>query len=244
VSCGITCSVTATPASVTRAYVGASGFSYPEWRGSFYPADAKPPEFLEHYAGRLSAVELNNTFYRLPAEEQFERWADSTPPEFRFAVKAPRAISFFGRLDQVATLAERLSVLGSRLGPILVRAHDDRPRDEGFLELLLDSLDPSFLLALDLRHASWDGVEAGLPPNAVRVNQLEGDARFRYLRFSDHPYSDEELDAAAARVRALGVETYCLFAKGESDDHSPGGEPTAVTAERFAAALARAQAPD
>jgi uncharacterized protein YecE (DUF72 family) len=222
VSCGITCSVTATPASVTRAYVGASGFSYPEWRGSFYPADAKPPEFLEHYAGRLSAVELNNTFYRLPAE----------------------AISFFGRLDQVATLAERLSVLGSRLGPILVRAHDDRPRDDGFLELLLGSLDPSFLVALDLRHPSWDGVEAGLPPNAVRVNQLEGDARFRYLRFSGHPYNDEELDAAAARVRALAVETYCLFAKGESDDHSPGGEPTAVTAERFAAALASAQAPD
>jgi uncharacterized protein YecE (DUF72 family) len=144
----------------------------------------------------------------------------------------------------VATLAERLSVLGSRLGPILVRAHDDRPRDDGFLELLLGSLDPSFLVALDLRHPSWDGVEAGLPPNAVRVNQLEGDARFRYLRFSDHPYNDEELDAAAARVRALAVETYCLFAKGESDDHSPGGEPTAVTAERFAAALASAQAPD
>jgi Protein of unknown function DUF72 len=232
--------VTAIPASVTRAYVGASGFSYPEWKGSFYPADAKPSEFLEHYARRLSAVELNNTFYRLPAEEQFERWAEATPPEFRFSVKAPRSISFFGRLDQVATLAERLSVLGPRLGPILVRAHDDRPRDDGFLELLLDSLDPTFLVALDLRHPSWEGVEAGLPPNAVRVNQLEGDARFRYLRFSAHPYDDAALDEAARTVNALGVEAYCLFAKGEADDHSPGGEPTAVTAERFARALAEA----
>jgi len=171
--------VTATPASVTRAYVGASGFSYPEWRGSFYPADAKPPEFLEHYARRLSAVELNNTFYRLPAEAQFERWAEATPPEFRFSVKAPRSISVFGRLDQVGTLAERLAVLGPRLGPLLVRAHDDRPRDDGFVELLLDSLDPSFLVALDLRHPSWEGVEAGLPPNAVRVNQLDGEPRIR-----------------------------------------------------------------
>jgi uncharacterized protein YecE (DUF72 family) len=244
VSCGITCSVTATPASVTRAYVGASGFSYPEWRGSFYPPDAKPPEFLEHYARRLTAVELNNTFYRLPAEGQFERWAEATPPDFRFSIKAPRSISFFGRLDQVATLAERLSVLGPRLGPILVRAHDERPRDDGFLELLLDSLDPSFLVALDLRHPSWEGVEAGLPPNAVRVNQLDGDARFRYLRFSEHPYSEEALAEAAERVLALGVETYCLFAKGESEDHSPGGEPTAVTAERFAAVLAGMQPPD
>jgi uncharacterized protein YecE (DUF72 family) len=236
--------VTATSASVTRAYVGASGFSYPEWRGSFYPADAKPPEFLGHYAQRLSAVELNNTFYRLPAEAQFERWAEATPPDFRFSIKAPRSISFFGRLDQVATLAERLSVLGPRLGPILVRAHDERPRDDGFLELLLDSLDPSFFVALDLRHPSWDGVEAGLPDNAVRVNQLDSEARFRYLRFSEHPYSDEALAHAADRVHGLGVETYCLFAKGEAEDHSPGGEPTAVTAERFAAALARVQAPD
>jgi hypothetical protein len=236
--------VTATSASVTRAYVGASGFSYPEWRGSFYPSDAKPSEFLEHYARRLSAVELNNTFYRLPAEEQFGRWAEATPPDFRFSVKAPRSISFFGRLDQVSTLAERLSVLGPRLGPLLVRAHDDRPRDDGFLELLLDSLDPSFLVALDLRHPSWEGVEAGLPPNAVRVNQFEGEARFRYLRFSEHPYDDAALDEAVETVNGLGVETYCLFAKGEAEDHSPGGEPTAVTAERFAARLARVQTPD
>jgi uncharacterized protein YecE (DUF72 family) len=225
------------PPSVTRAYVGASGFSYPEWRGSFYPADAKPPEFLGHYAERLSAVELNNTFYRLPAEEQFRRWAEATPEGFRFAVKAPRAISFFGRLDQLGTLSERLAVLGPRLGPLLVRAHDDRPRDDGFLQLLLESVDPSFLVALDLRHPSWDGVEAGLPPNAVRVNQLDGEASFRYLRFSDHPYDDDDLARAAETVRALGVETYCLFARGTAEDHSPAGEPTAVTAERFARLL-------
>jgi uncharacterized protein YecE (DUF72 family) len=229
--------MTATPPSVTRAYVGASGFSYAEWRGSFYPEDAKPPDYLRHYAGRLGAVELNNTFYRLPAEDQFRRWAEATPESFRFAVKAPRSISFFGRLDQVGTLAERLSVLGPRLGPLLVRAHDERPRDDGFLLLLLESLDPALNVALDLRHPSWEGVEAGLPENAVRVNQLEGPARFRYLRFSEHPYDDEALSKAADVVRGLGVETYCMFSKGEADDHSPSGEPTAVTAERFQQAL-------
>jgi uncharacterized protein YecE (DUF72 family) len=229
--------MTATPPSVTRAYVGASGFSYAEWRGSFYPEDAKPPDYLRHYAGRLGAVELNNTFYRLPAEDQFRRWAEATPESFRFAVKAPRSISFFGRLDQVGTLAERLSVLGPRLGPLLVRAHDERPRDDGFLLLLLESLNPALNVALDLRHPSWEGVEAGLPENAVRVNQLEGPARFRYLRFSEHPYDDEALSKAADVVRGLGVETYCMFSKGEADDHSPSGEPTAVTAERFQQAL-------
>jgi uncharacterized protein YecE (DUF72 family) len=147
------------------------------------------------------------------------------------------SISFFGRLDQVGTLAERLAVLGPRLGPLLVRAHDERPRDEGFLELLLGSLDPELLVALDLRHPSWAGIEAGLPPNTVRVNQVDGDARFRYLRFSDHPYDDEALERAAETVRGLGVETYCLFSKGDAADHSPGGEPTAVTAERFSRLL-------
>jgi uncharacterized protein YecE (DUF72 family) len=229
--------MTAISSSVTRAYVGASGFSYADWRGSFYPADAKPPEFLGHYAERLSAVELNNTFYRLPAEAQFQRWAEATPPDFRFAVKVPRSISFFGRLDQLGTLQERLAALGPRLGPLLVRAHDERPRDDGFLQLLLESLDSALLVALDLRHPSWEGVEADLPANAVRVNQLEGDARFRYLRFSQHPYDDEALDRAAETVRTLGVETYCIFSKGESEDHSPSGEPTAVTAERFARRL-------
>ena len=236
--------MTAISPSVTRAHVGASGFSYPEWRGSFYPADARPEEFLGHYAERLGTVELNNTFYRLPAEEQFQRWADATPADFRFAVKAPKAISFFGRLDRVDVLAERLAVLGPRLGPLLVRARDDRPRDDGFLQLLLESLDPSFLVALDLRHPSWQGVESMLPDNAVRVNQLEGGARFRYLRFSEHPYDDEALGRAAETVAGLGVETYCLFARGEASDHSPAGEPTATTAVRFAAALAEVQAPD
>ena len=224
--------------SVTRAYVGASGFSYPEWRGPFYPADAKPQEFLRRYAERLRAVELNNTFYRLPAEAQFAGWAEATPEDFRFAIKAPRSISQFGRLDQAGTLQERLAVLGPRLGPLLVRTNDDRPRDDGFLELLLDSLDVD--VALDLRHPSWAGVESGLPPNAVRVNQLEGDGRFRYLRFSDHPYDDRALEQAAETVRGLGVETWCIFSKGEADDHSPSGEPTAVTAERFARVLLQA----
>ena len=77
--------MTATGSSLTGLYVGTSGFSYPSWRGGFYPADARPREFLRHYAARLPSVELNSTFYQLPSEEQFERWAAETPPGFRFA---------------------------------------------------------------------------------------------------------------------------------------------------------------
>jgi thymidylate synthase (FAD) len=79
--------VTATSASLARLYVGTSGWSYPSWRPGFYPAEVKPPDFLRHYSERLPSVELNTTGYRIPAEDQFRRWAEQVSPEFRFAVK-------------------------------------------------------------------------------------------------------------------------------------------------------------
>src|SRR6476619_5871799 len=88
-------------------HVGTSGWSYPSWRGAFYPADADPKTFLSFYAERFDTVELNTTGYRLPAEEQFARWASQTPDGFRFAVKMP-----LGRLDRVGTFIERVGLLG------------------------------------------------------------------------------------------------------------------------------------
>ena len=219
---------------MARIHVGASGFSYPEWRGSFYPQDARPPDFLRLYGERLAAVELNATFYRLPSEEQLQTWAEATPPHFRFAVKAGRAITH-GRLDVLATFCERVNVLGERLGPLLVELPEDRPRDEGFLRLLLDSLPPTLDAAFELRHPSWTGAEV-----PVRVNDLESEAPFRYLRLRDHPYDDDALDRLATRIELQDVPVYCFFNRGEATDHSPHGEPTAVTALRLDAALARA----
>jgi uncharacterized protein YecE (DUF72 family) len=211
----MTCSVAATTSSVTGLYVGSSGFSYASWKGGFYPADSKPAEFLSYYAERLSTVELNNTFYRLPAQAQFERWAASTPDGFRFAVKMPMSITHWGRLDEIGTFCERIRALGDRLGPILVRPHDSRPRDDGFLRLLLDSMDPELHVALDLRDPSWNGVEPLLVEwPAVRVNQLDTSAPFRYLRFRDPPYEDEALAAWAERIRPWlheGLRVYCYF---------------------------------
>ena len=186
--------MTATPLSVEGAYVGTSGWSYPSWKPAFYPAELKPTEFLGHYALALPTVELNTTGYRLPAEGQFERWAEQTPEGFRFA---PKLVAY--RTSQVATFEERVRRLGDRLGPIRVLV--GAKRDEGFLTLLLGSLDPSLRLAFDFRHESWEGVE--LPPNAVCVDDLEASADFRYLRFRDPPYSETELRDSAHRVAPL-----------------------------------------
>ena len=204
---GITSAAVDIDPSLTRAYVGTSGWSYPTWRPDFYPAGTKPEDFLRYYAEHFPTVELNTTGYRLPREELFERWAEQTPPGFRFAPK----MNAYRNLN-VATFEERVRLLGERLGPIRVVV--TWARDEGLLELALGSFDPAIRLAFDFRHESWDGIESQLPPNAVRVGSLEGPAPFRYIRLRKPPYADAELVQWAGRLRPLleqGKDVYCYL---------------------------------
>ena len=204
---------------------GASGFSFTSWRPDFYPAGSKPADFLGLYAERLGTVEINNSFYRLPAASVFEKWARTVPDGFRFAVKAPRAVTVFGRADFVPDLNARVRSLGDRLGPLLVRLADKKERDDAFLTRILDALDDDLDVALDLRDPSWDGIEPELERwGAVRVNQLEATAaRFRYLRLRDTPYEDGELARWAETVKGLladGLDVYCYF-KHEDEPTAP-----------------------
>ncbi|HEY6836066.1 MAG TPA: DUF72 domain-containing protein [Gaiellaceae bacterium] len=208
--------MTATPASLSGAYVGTSGWSYPSWRPDFYAVGSRPEDFLRQYAERFATVELNTTGYRLPREELFERWAEQVPAGFLFAPKLNAH-----RRSDFGTFAERVGLLGERLGPIRVLVA--AARDEGLLTLMLGSFDPSVSLAFDFRHESWDGIEADLPPNAVRVGSLEGGAPFRYLRLREPPYEDGDLAAWAERLRPLlddGLRVYCYF-KHEDEPTAP-----------------------
>ena len=182
--------------------VGTSGWSYPTWRPGFYPAGLANEDFLGFYVERFRTVELNTTGYRLPSEEQFARWAATVPDGFSFAVKAPPRA-----LRDVATFEERVRRLGDRLGP--VRVVVESPRDGGLLALLLGSTD--LRIALDLRDESWEGVD--IAP-AVRVNDWDAEAPFRYLRFREPPHSDRELAEIAARIEPLlesGVDVFAYF---------------------------------
>ena len=193
-------------------YVGTSGFSYPTWKPGFYPSGTPQREFLRSYAERFNSVELNTTGYRLPAEEQFRRWAEETPEDFRFAVKMPHP-------NRLGAFTDRVHALGGKLGP--VRIVVQQARDDAFMTGLLDSLDPALRWAFDFRHESWAGVETG---RTAIVDALEGGAPFRYLRLREPPYDEAALRGWAARLRPLvadGIEVYVYF-KHEDEPTAPG----------------------
>jgi uncharacterized protein YecE (DUF72 family) len=195
------------PPTLARLSVGTSGWSYPSWRPGFYPAGTDPSAFLAYYAERFPTVELNTTGYRIPGREQFSRWAEQVPEGFEFAPKLPGE-----RLRALGDFVERVPALGDRLGPVRVSLKSKR--DEGALELILGSLDPSMRVAFDLEHPSWDGIEARLADaGAVRVNDLEHPAPFRYLRRREAP--DE---AFAAAIAALAEPVYVYFRHGDEPD--------------------------
>src|SRR5918911_2244066 len=210
----MTSAITAMSASVPRLYVGTSGWAYPSWKPGFYPAGTASGDFLRYYAERFPTVELNTTGYRLPAEEQFDRWAAQTPSGFTFAPKLPA-----NRPRLVADFSDRVRRLGDRLGP--GRVSFKSARDEGLLELLLGSLDPSLRLAFDLEGPTWDGIEPRLAEGgAVRVNDLETEAPFRYVRLREPPYSDDDLRAWADRLRGATVPTF-VYLRHEDEPTAP-----------------------
>lgn len=193
-------------------HVGTSGWGYPSWQPGFYPAGCDRSEFLSFYAEHLGTVELNATKYRLPSEEQFRSWAAQVPDGFRFAVKAPGGVE-----RRLATFEERVRCLGDRLG--CVRIVVESPRDDGFLELFLGSVDPAIRYALDLRDASWDGVEPRLAEvAAARVGDATGRGGWAYLRFRELSYEDAELEHIANELAISSVETFAFFRHGKAPD--------------------------
>jgi uncharacterized protein YecE (DUF72 family) len=206
-----------------RLYAGTSGFSYRTWRGGFYPERARERDFLRLYGERLPSVELNNPFYQLPAEDQLERWAGSTPPGFRFAIKMSRRITHFGRFDGIGTFCERARALGDRLGPVLIQFPPTRPKDDGLLRFVLDSLDAELDYAFEFRHESWDVGDVLAAAGVALVGSLEGTTRFRYLRLREPPYDEAALRGWADRVEPLladGIDVYAYF-KHEDEPSAP-----------------------
>ncbi len=210
-------------------YAGTSGFAYKAWKGTFYPADLPDEAMLGHYAGRLPAVEINNTFYRMPRESMVLSWADQVPDGFRFVLKASRKITHFGRLKNVRSELEYFvrasSALGAKRGPSLFQLppnmKQDLPRLTDFLALLPNGWPAAF----EFRHASWfaDDVYAALRAKnaALCIADVDEDATatpftptadWGYLRLRRDSYTADELTAWLHRIReAAWGDTYVFF---------------------------------
>jgi uncharacterized protein YecE (DUF72 family) len=191
----------------SRIYVGTSGYSYPQWKGTFYPEKLAATKFLEFYAQRVATVEINNSFYRFPGQKMLEEWRERTPPDFRFAVKANQRITHAGQLRDVGQVTqdfvERCSALGDKLGPILFQLPPTLKRDDERLGGFLAVLPRGARCALEFRHASWldEQVLAMLSGAGVALAVSDGEkltpprlatANFCYVRLRRDDY-----DAAA-----------------------------------------------
>jgi uncharacterized protein YecE (DUF72 family) len=140
-------------------HIGTSGWSYDHWKGPFYPENLPGNRMLDYYAQRLHGVEINSSFYRLPAAQTLQRWHDSTPDDFRFAVKASRYITHMKKLREprktVAVLLRRVSTLADKLGPILFQLPPRWHFNEKRLGAFLDTLSHEFRYAFEFRDRSW-----------------------------------------------------------------------------------------
>jgi uncharacterized protein YecE (DUF72 family) len=216
-------------------HVGTSGYSYKEWKGSFYPEDLKNADMLRFYAGRFSSVEINNTFYRMPKTSVLESWAEQVPPGFLFVLKASQQITHRKRLKETGEpldyLLKTASVLGERLGPVLFQLppyfKKDVARLRGFLALLPEGRP----FAFEFRHETWadDEVRDALRErNAALVcADTEGSgedgapivptADWGYLRLRRCDYTDAELAPWADRIRAQPWQRAFVFFKHEDD---------------------------
>ena len=220
-----------------RVRTGTSGFSYPAWEGHFYPPGTKRPDMLSFYAGKLGAVEINNTFYRMPKADLLERWRDSVPESFRFVLKASRRITHHQRLkdadDSVEYLFDTAKVLGEQLGPFLFQLPPYLRRDDDRLATFLERLPAGLRAAFEFRHASWfdDAVfalleEAGA---ALCVADAGGDhdaplvatTDFGYLRLRREDYDEAALRSWADRIRRQPWRETYVFFKHEDEGAGP-----------------------
>ena len=218
-------------------YVGTSGYSYKEWRGSFYPERLSPKEMLSYYAERFKAVELNNTFYRLPQPEMVESWKAQVPRDFRFTMKASQGITHFRRLKDATgatrLMLEKVAAFEDRLGAVLFRMPEDFKNDLARLETFLKALPADTPTVFEFRHESWFEDEVlGLLRSHKRVlcvsdrdempmHHIDKTADWGYVRLRRVKYSDADLKGWIKRIKAQKWKDTYVFFKHEDEATGP-----------------------
>ena len=231
-----------------RILAGTSGFAFKEWKGVFYPGDLKDAGMLGYYATRFPAVEINNTFYRLPKETVLADWASQVPDGFSFTIKASQRITHFTRLkpesaELVEYLCKATSVMGERLGAILFQLPPNMKKELERLKEFLGRLPKGRRFAIEFRHESWfeDDVVTALRDHDVAMvgieqadfsSPVQSTASWGYLRLHRFDYDQAMLDAWSRRIRESGWTDAYVFFKHDHVADSEGSGPLAVEAFR------------
>jgi uncharacterized protein YecE (DUF72 family) len=218
-------------------HVGTSGYSYKEWKGSFYPEKIPAKEMLRFYSERLSTVEINATFYRLPQKSTLENWKEQVPKSFRFSLKAPQRITHFKRLNEVGEDAKYFldlaATLGDQLGVVLFQLPPNMKKDLPRLETFLRELPGQPRAAFEFRHPTWfdDDVLAVLrarncalcisDTDDMPVTHIDSTADWGYLRLRRVLYSEEHLQDWLKRVREQNWNETFVFFKHEDEGTGP-----------------------
>ncbi|MGA3027186.1 MAG: DUF72 domain-containing protein [Bryobacteraceae bacterium] len=220
---------------MARLFCGTSGFAYASWKPEFYPAKLPSKQFLEHYAGRLNAVEINYTFRRLASAATLEAWIKATPAGFVFCPKAHMRITHIQRLRKAEftelffRAIEPLRI-ARRLGPVLFQLPPQFHADVAVLNEFLDGLPDGLACAFEFRHQSWLNAEVyeALERHGAALCLAESEklvipevltAAFVYSRLRKTDYSPEERSEIAERVRQLragGRDCYVFFKHEET----------------------------
>ena len=220
-----------------RTWVGTSGFSYPEWKGNFYPEKMAAKDMLGFYSSRFPTVEINNTFYRMPKEPLLQGWAAQVPEHFAFVIKASKRITHDQRLRDCDELLRHLfrvvDVLGPRLGPLLFQLPPNFKKDLPRLTAFFDAMPARRRLAVEFRHASWfdDEVFALLKERGAAlcvadtgeepVAPLVATTDWGYLRLRREDFSPDQLRDWARRVREQPWTDAFVFLKHEEEGRGP-----------------------
>jgi uncharacterized protein YecE (DUF72 family) len=220
-----------------KLHVGTSGYSYKEWKGNFYPEDLPAKEMLSYYSSRLPAVEINNTFYRLPQPGMIENWKAQVPARFRFSIKATQRITHIKRLNNVADetkyLLETASLLAQRLGVVLFQLPPNMKKDFERLKNFLDLLPVEVRTAFEFRHETWfDDEVFGLlrehdcalvvsDTDEKPLTGITGTAKWGYLRLRRTAYEENDLVEWLKRVREQKWKDAFVFFKHEDEGTGP-----------------------
>ena len=216
---------------------GTSGYGYKEWKGIFYPDDIAAGDMLAFYASRLPAVEINNTFYRMPRRSVLATWRDAVPADFRFSIKASRRITHQARLrncaEPVDYLATGLETLGDKLGCVLFQLPPYLRRDNERLDAFLSIWPKAFPAALEFRHDSWFDDETaetlGRHDAAICVSEdgelpmpeFVATTDWAYLRLRKPDYDERTLRTWIDRTADSGTTRGFAFFKHEDEGAGP-----------------------